>query len=733
MDQLNIRFGQRSGIYYVLLCDEQSQTHSFVPPLEFHNEVLAFVSRLPKDIMQLGTPLDYYETMLRMGSDDPYRFHVKYSHNLPEYLQSMPANRLYLFFIDLKSTLLQTVCTQLLAAHNDLRFYHFFNDKKLVPPVIPNVVDGPGQFLHYLIMQQTEIFSLMGVAPQKQIVPSVSLLQKHFFEYTNFVPAQINYHIANCITGNFDYGVTQRKETYRDDEISNLADITRKNNQDAHTFNRQKAIIKQTKKVDHFAGICLDDGLVNPVTEVDPEFPPLILVAPFQNPDLEQFFDRKIGNIEMGELKNALHYEQSENYINFGKILGVESFFFSSQLVRSKSQFLDDVAWLHSSFTFSPVMRLPAQGKTLYRELSFFRHEVSARLVGTSNSGKLLRTIQTFGRKFRLKTISKELGDMLMNMDRQIVAISDLPVEWLDLDGIPLAFSHDVCRLPETALHGLMANFVAHEQFRYLIPRNLLKRTLVVFGSDEPAFRNWHPLVKAHEADGVITRECLTVDALAKAVAEFKPDLLIIDSHGDYDAALRSSVLYIGNEKLTGDLIIEYRITAPLVFLSACNTAPTYGTINTIANAFFEVGAMAVTTTFLPINVYSGSILYLRLLNNLKYSCVNPVHQNWLAFISYLLRTSAIEAAFTNYRKRKNADPKMDSPDQQGEVFKGSLSFFNRREIFARYTRDPGPNFASLTPEFLFYSTLGRADLIKFACWQDAFIINNPLNIPGKS
>lgn len=417
-----------------------------------------------------------------------------------------------------------------------------------------------------------------------------------------------------------------------------------------------------------------------------------------------------------------MNFEQTQNYIHLTKPpKSAKALLFTSQLITLKTQFLDDVAFLHSSFTFSPIVRLPAQGKTLYRSLSFFRTEVAGRLTAPNNRTKVLRTIQSFGQEFRRRAISPELLQRLADDNRQIVAISDLPVEWLDINGVPLSFTHDVCRLPETALHGLMANFVSHEQRQYLVPRDILKKTLVVFGNNEPEFSRWHPAVKLlAEENDVIIKECFSIEALKTAVEEVKPHLLIIDSHGAYDKESKSSVLFFGSEKLNGNQVIEFQISAPLVFLSACSTAPTYGTIDTIGNAFFEVGALSVTTTYLPISVDSGTILYIRMLNNLKTASNSAIHQNWLAFIAHLLRTSAVEEAYKRYASKHSRDLKATT-EAQANDYTYLLSFYERRNIYEKLLKGEGPSLIGSSAEFLFYSVLGRADLIKFQSWAEEF------------
>src|SRR5690606_2782146 len=97
-----------------------------------------------------------------------------------------------------------------------------------------------------------------------------------------------------------------------------------------------------------------------------------------------------------------------------------------------------------------------------------------------------------------------------------------------------------------------------------------------------------------------------------------RPSLLIVDTHGDFQANEVGSVLQFGEEWLNGNQVVAMPRVPPLIFLSCCWGAPVYGCANTIAQAFFEAGALSVTTTFLPVGIDEGTLLYYRLLNNLK-------------------------------------------------------------------------------------------------------------------
>lgn len=56
------------------------------------------------------------------------------------------------------------------------------------------------------------------------------------------------------------------------------------------------------------------------------------------------------------------------------------------------------------------------------------------------------------------KTHSPQAAEMLKQYAAQVVAMTDLPIEWLAKNGVHLGFTHDVCRLPETPVTGLLPN-----------------------------------------------------------------------------------------------------------------------------------------------------------------------------------------------------------------------------------------------------------------------------------
>lgn len=391
-----------------------------------------------------------------------------------------------------------------------------------------------------------------------------------------------------------------------------------------------------------------------------------------------------------------------------------------------RGRFLDIVGQLHASYKFSPYLRLPFQGVEINRELSFVAPKISERLCKAKDRDSLEKIMMQLGKKIVENSLSNEAQKMLQDCAKQIVAITDLPIEWLPIDGVPLGFTHDICRIAEFPLEGNLMHYVINEVQKYRVPRDILKHTLVVCGTKEEAFVYYQDqcdvLAKRH---GLITRSCANKQQFFDAVNEINPQLLIIDTHGNYDSKLHQSYLLMGDEKVYPQDIVDHHVAVPLVFLSACNTAPTYNMVNTLANGFVQSGSLAVTSSYLPLDVSESSTVYLRLLEQLSMASVHSIHKNWLAFISHILRTSYIHQAFLNYYK--NTQKSIEEVAINGlntQYLTRSMIFDCRRKVYEELqggfdVEGIHVETAHKIPHYLMYTTLGRADLIDFESYHE--------------
>ena len=422
--------------------------------------------------------------------------------------------------------------------------------------------------------------------------------------------------------------------------------------------------------------------------------------------------------------ENILGYYYSKNYTVWNNKCFVrtpeELFLFQSiqrAFIEPRMRIFDLVGLLHCSMRFSPYLRLPVMGKNINSELSFVGIKNIEKLATSPSKNKSIRkAMETIGKKIASEALVPSTVEMLQKSVTQIVAMTDLPIEWMMIDGVPLGFSHDVCRIPETPAVGMLSQYMECKFIPFNIPKDILKHTLVIFGNEEDSFVKAHePVVDLSKVLGFQIRKCLTKEAFFNTIKEMDPLLLIVDTHGGVDEETHQSFLTMGDEVVSGDDVVKSDIHPRIVFLSACNTFTTYNTVSTIANAFFQVGAAAVTTSYMPVLIEPATTLYTRLLNNLNIAATHNVHRNWLAFVSHLMRTSYIQAPI---RRAVHKGVKVDI-DTLTRLTTESMFFQKRREIYKKlntnaFTKGLGADYQNIIPHYLMYSTLGRADLIRF-------------------
>ena len=539
---------------------------------------------------------------------------------------------------------------------------------------------------------------------QLQINPNRTFLSE------NNIPGAIltwnNYFVLNQIIGNFWLEVNN--------EIGTVKTLPEE---------RTKEIVDQCQKIDSIYSILYNHVGIKPTDPFQPIFPSLILIQPYHYPKTESLLGKQfskqhkqfsaIQNSEQNLMYQHLIPEQSKDTVSEDGL----------KLIMSRNSlrlmYLDNVAYLHSMFTYSPVIRLPQIGKSINLELSHLEKITPKKQSTISN-------IEKFGKKLSNLTLDPISKNYIKNRNGQIFAISDLPLEWLYLDEHPLCFTHDVCRLPEFNLNSIVNNAIHLQRKLFQIPEDLINKTLVVHcaSKDDDIMNGMFSLIDRYkEKLGFISVKCSTIIEISQAIKKYKPELLIFDCHGASNKKDLSSYLIIDHEKnevLTGDDIIKHEISAPLVFLSACETFPNYGYVKLLSDAFMQAGAYCVTTTFLPIKIIDAATVIIRLLNNLHQLKFNSYHINWLNFLSHILRSSLI---YETINKSKEYLKEEITNDEIARIVTKSMKFENRIEalndlnILIKKKSKKQITFNQLDNEWLSYSIIGRADLIYFENW----------------
>lgn len=311
------------------------------------------------------------------------------------------------------------------------------------------------------------------------------------------------------------------------------------------------------------------------------------------------------------------------------------------------------------------------------------------------------------------KVLNKDLKEYIEHIKvhgGQLVAISDLPIEYMQLDGLPISLTHDMCRIYEDEMRK------GYDLSKYndlVINETLIEKTLVIFldikdktiGNIFKKMKEEKQRIDQKYNSSINLIACNSIDEIKQAVNDYNPTLLIFYCHGDYKD--KESFLVINkNEKLYSNDVTRHKIKADLVVLCACNTSPVASYNNIIPNAFLQVGALSVVATYIPIDSgFAGLFISLILEQIADYKSINL--KNWLQFISSYLRSSIIFS--------------MSNISENDEI--EILELFNKRqykEVIERYLKLMKKNnpeikdFWDLDIEWMYYTILGRADLIYF-------------------
>lgn len=700
---------------------------SFIVPEELTHFFLFSFGLYPQTFEHLVMGSDYYQAVLNTGERSGYLVTFIYADTINlagglPVIQKDDAVNVY-FICTETLNCLDEIANALKYKHNERSLY-LVNEFQKAWFTWDNVFSSSREAIDYLKTLAPKYVDFSKVEKPYYVPECI----KDIDNGLTFNPTVINTLTSHSMLGDWNYKMTEYsdKDRARDSmEACHHSD----------RFDRQDKMVDQIVKM-----MAVENQALYPIHKthltLDQINAPLIITIPFTHKDMRDYL-KGIHVPGYDKVEKSLRYVLSQptnkNYtVDFRIEEDAADVTFESlsaayyTVYFHRGRFLDIVGQLHASYKFSPYLRLPFQGVEINRELSFVAPSISERLCNAKDKESLEKIMKQVGAKIVEGSLSQDAQKMLKKCTKQIVAITDLPIEWLPLDGIPLGFTHDICRIAEFPLEGNLMHYVVNEVQKYRVPKDILKHTLVVYGARDEAFVYYQNkcdnLAKRH---GFVTKYCSNKQQFFDVVNEMKPQLLVIDTHGNYDNVLHQSYLLMGDDKIYPQDIIDHHVAVPIVFLSACNTAPTYNMSNTLANGFVQSGSLTVTSSYLPLDVSESSMVYLRLLEQLSVASQQSIHKNWLAFISHILRTSYIHQAFYDYyKKSKKSIEDVAINGLNTQYLTQSMIFDCRRKVYEELhagldVEGIHVETSHKIPHYLMYTTLGRADLIDFESYHE--------------
>ncbi|TMU79010.1 CHAT domain-containing protein [Pseudomonas fluorescens] len=254
-----------------------------------------------------------------------------------------------------------------------------------------------------------------------------------------------------------------------------------------------------------------------------------------------------------------------------------------------------------------------------------------------------------------------------------ISLVSDLPLEWLPLRGLPLTLRCDVSRIPATpgnaSLNQLIKSrytTVSLSDFKEILIIRSFSNTDKIKFTLEKTLKHWadrHPEYPKYKIVDVAT-----ADEFVNTVNAFNGALMIFDGHGTLNTNSDMGSIIIGGKELDVWQLQQQLNMPPIVLLSACDTIPVDGGHGSSANGMLTLGATTVLGTLLPVDANRSASFISRLLFRISKLLPNIVnhatYMPWRGFMSGMLRMTFCTELIENLIK----ETKIISTDDRSSI-----------------------------------------------------------------
>lgn len=292
----------------------------------------------------------------------------------------------------------------------------------------------------------------------------------------------------------------------------------------------------------------------------------------------------------------------------------------TSQLAADMRAFTAALTMM-SSATLCPVLRLEPKLNQVRSDAAELARCVRAQ-AGPRPSWKQSRMVRLLGQRMR----SLVHPDFLKRIDAKeegriegLRLVTDLPLELLPSNGIPLGLRFDTSRISPVPGNlfwqtcGLPPVRVKADAFYDVL-------VIRSFTASDPIRTFLEQSIKVVQGQKRFTRvryrfvDVQTPAEFVTAVRSHKGAVMIFDGHGRYDASVGIGRLVVGGVPLDTWALKRDCELPPVVMFSACDTQPIEGHHGSVATAAFALGARAVLGTMFPVDAVHSSIMMARML-----------------------------------------------------------------------------------------------------------------------
>jgi hypothetical protein len=276
---------------------------------------------------------------------------------------------------------------------------------------------------------------------------------------------------------------------------------------------------------------------------------------------------------------------------------------------RELAVFATSVA-IKSATSLAPTLRLPPAVNLIRNELGMI-----GGCARGSNPHRTWKLERLAGRTIEKidATVPHGYLQFLGGWDKAIKLYTDVPLEWMRIDGLPLMIRHKVSRIPCTP--GNLMNLESFNTESIHIEVQSVARVLVVRSfspTESPRLRNALELalIVRNLKESVTFIDIDTIDSFIEAINSNDYSILIFDGHGSHSRKTDLGGLVIGGESINIWSLRKRLALPPIVMLSACDTHPIDASHASSANGLFASGCLTVLATLMPVNaIYSAEFI----------------------------------------------------------------------------------------------------------------------------
>lgn len=258
------------------------------------------------------------------------------------------------------------------------------------------------------------------------------------------------------------------------------------------------------------------------------------------------------------------------------------------------------------------VISVPKVGSSLFRLYRNVRQALLGKIHVSDVRFKRGATI-TDGKRFNLElenfgdtlasSIPAETLQYLSEVKTSIRVVSDLPVEWLRIGGVPLNARVKVSRIPRSPGNGFLL-YLSQSRERLYLGKKQAEATVIINCLDQSDELYKYPkMLSANLSALGVPIKYFEVDsflAYQKVLNDLEPFLLVHVGHGHYDSASGQCALLFGKE-LANIYQFQEQIAIPeIVLFGACETAPG-NTDDSPGRGYLSFGSRSVLASILQI------------------------------------------------------------------------------------------------------------------------------------